>query len=302
MSVLLLEAGGPDSALAAARARRVHEAVPRPLRLELRHGAAAGAREPHGVLAARQDARRLVVAQRDDVGARLRRRLRRVGDDRGRRVVVEGARAVLPPRRAHRGRGARDARQRTARSRSSTSATPGRTPQAFLDAAREAGHPVTVANLPEGQGFSQTMVSQRRGARASTADAYLRPAKRRRNLRVVTGALVRRVTFAAASALGRAGRAARDRRVRRDRRHHPPRARATRGDPLGRRDQHAAAADAERHRTCRAPRRARHPARRRRARRSARTCRTTSSRASRREAHGGTLFTADERSVSSRGT
>jgi choline dehydrogenase len=39
------------------------------------------------------------------------------------------------------------------------------------------------------------MVSQRRGARASTADAYLRPARRRRNLRVVTGALVRRVTF-----------------------------------------------------------------------------------------------------------
>ncbi|MCH6230727.1 GMC family oxidoreductase N-terminal domain-containing protein [Microbacterium sp. CFH 31415] len=67
---------------------------------------------------------------------------------------------------------------------------------AFLDAAREAGHPVTPANLPEGQGFSQTMVSQRRGTRASTADAYLRPARRRRNLRVVTNALVRRVTFA----------------------------------------------------------------------------------------------------------
>ena len=48
---------------------------------------------------------------------------------------------------------------------------------AFLDAAREAGHAVTAANLPEGQGFSQTMVSQRRGARASTADAYLRPAR-----------------------------------------------------------------------------------------------------------------------------
>ncbi|KQZ85752.1 glucose-methanol-choline oxidoreductase [Microbacterium sp. Root166] len=67
---------------------------------------------------------------------------------------------------------------------------------AFLEAARELGHPVTAANLAEGQGFSQTMVSQRRGARASTADAYLRPARRRRNLRVVTGALVRRVTFA----------------------------------------------------------------------------------------------------------
>jgi choline dehydrogenase len=68
---------------------------------------------------------------------------------------------------------------------------------AFLDAAREAGHPVTPPNLPTGQGFSQTMVSEHRGARVSTADAYLRPAKRRRNLRVVTGALARRVTFEA---------------------------------------------------------------------------------------------------------
>lgn len=66
---------------------------------------------------------------------------------------------------------------------------------AFLDAVREAGHEVVPPNLPEGLGFSQTMVSQRRGSRASTADAYLRPAKRRRNLRVITGALVRRVTF-----------------------------------------------------------------------------------------------------------
>ncbi|WP_019180068.1 GMC family oxidoreductase [Microbacterium yannicii] len=67
---------------------------------------------------------------------------------------------------------------------------------AFLAAAAELRHPVTVANLPEGQGFSQTMVSQSRGARVSTADAYLRPARRRPNLRIVTGAHVRRVTFA----------------------------------------------------------------------------------------------------------
>ena len=52
----------------------------------------------------------------------------------------------------------------TDRSPSSISAIPGRTRAAFLDAAREAGHPVTPPNLPDGQGFSQTMVSQRRGA------------------------------------------------------------------------------------------------------------------------------------------
>ena len=78
---------------------------------------------------------------------------------------------------------------------------------AFLAAAREAGHPVTPANLPEGQGFSQTMVSEHRGARASTADAYLRPAKGRRNLRVMTGAHVRRITFTAAEEDGAEPRA-----------------------------------------------------------------------------------------------
>lgn len=67
--------------------------------------------------------------------------------------------------------------------------------RAFLDAAREAGYAVTPANLPAAQGFSQTMVTQRRGSRASTADAYLRPAGRRPNLRGVTDAHVRRVTF-----------------------------------------------------------------------------------------------------------
>ncbi|SDG42630.1 GMC family oxidoreductase [Microbacterium pygmaeum] len=79
---------------------------------------------------------------------------------------------------------------------------------AFLDAAREAGHPVTPANLASGQGFSQTMVSQHRGARASTADAYLRPAMRRPNLRVVTGAHVRRVTFDRSTGSGTDGAAA----------------------------------------------------------------------------------------------
>ncbi|TDN90843.1 GMC family oxidoreductase N-terminal domain-containing protein [Microbacterium sp. BK668] len=70
----------------------------------------------------------------------------------------------------------------------------------FLRAAAERGHPVTPPNLASGQGFAQTMVSQRRGARASTADAYLRPAAGRRSLRVVTRAHVRSVTFDRATA------------------------------------------------------------------------------------------------------
>lgn len=76
---------------------------------------------------------------------------------------------------------------------------PRRHTRAFLEAAREAGHDITPANLPERQGFSQTMVAQHRGSRVSTADAYLRPARGRRNLRIVTGAHVRRVTFTAES-------------------------------------------------------------------------------------------------------
>lgn len=75
---------------------------------------------------------------------------------------------------------------------------------AFLQAARELRHPVTPPNLPTRQGFSQTMVTQHHGARASTADAYLRPARGRRNLRVLTDALVRRVTFADDDATPRA--------------------------------------------------------------------------------------------------
>src|SRR5690606_1775167 len=63
---------------------------------------------------------------------------------------------------------------------------------AFLAAARGLGHEVTPANLPDRQGFSQTRVTQRSGARASTADAYLRPARRRPNLRIITDALVHR--------------------------------------------------------------------------------------------------------------
>ncbi|GAA3635821.1 GMC family oxidoreductase N-terminal domain-containing protein [Microbacterium awajiense] len=66
---------------------------------------------------------------------------------------------------------------------------------AFLAAARERGHEVTPPNRPDVQGFSQTAVTQLRGARSSTADAYLRPARHRANLKVVTSALVRRVTF-----------------------------------------------------------------------------------------------------------
>ncbi|GAA4487753.1 GMC family oxidoreductase N-terminal domain-containing protein [Rhodococcus olei] len=73
---------------------------------------------------------------------------------------------------------------------------------AFLDAAREQGFPIERANTAAPEGFSQTMVTQNRGARWSTADAYLRPARRRRNLTVLTEAHATRVLFEGSVAVG----------------------------------------------------------------------------------------------------
>src|SRR6478609_4025036 len=65
----------------------------------------------------------------------------------------------------------------------------------FLTAARQAGFAVERANRPDPDGFSQTMVTQRRGGRFSVADGYLRPVRRRPNLTVRTGVQVRGVRF-----------------------------------------------------------------------------------------------------------
>ncbi|HXR61087.1 MAG TPA: GMC family oxidoreductase N-terminal domain-containing protein, partial [Solirubrobacterales bacterium] len=61
----------------------------------------------------------------------------------------------------------------------------------FLAACAEAGIPrIEDYNGPEQDGAALAQVTQRNGKRWSTADAYLRPALRRANLEVVTGALV----------------------------------------------------------------------------------------------------------------
>ncbi|HSP53256.1 MAG TPA: GMC family oxidoreductase N-terminal domain-containing protein [Cryobacterium sp.] len=72
----------------------------------------------------------------------------------------------------------------------------------FLAGVAELGHPVEQPNSAQPEGFSQTMVTQRRGARVSAADAYLKPARRRRNLTVRTGAHVTRVLFRGKRAIG----------------------------------------------------------------------------------------------------
>jgi choline dehydrogenase len=80
--------------------------------------------------------------------------------------------------------------------------SPRRSSAAWLEAAKQCGYRAERPNLPEPQGFSQTMVTQRRGARWSSADAYLRPALRRRNLRLITKATATRVVFDGTRAVG----------------------------------------------------------------------------------------------------
>ncbi|GAC1395779.1 MAG: GMC family oxidoreductase N-terminal domain-containing protein [Mycobacterium sp.] len=63
---------------------------------------------------------------------------------------------------------------------------------AWLGAARECGH----------EGFAETRVTQRRGVRWSTADAYLKPALRRKNLTLHTEAAATRILFDRSRAMG----------------------------------------------------------------------------------------------------
>ena len=78
--------------------------------------------------------------------------------------------------------------------------------QAIIDAAQELGveYRPDVNNLPHGAGDSIGWCQQTRGGRrrASAAATYLRPAKKRPNLQIVTNALVRHVTFAGKRATG----------------------------------------------------------------------------------------------------
>jgi choline dehydrogenase len=74
---------------------------------------------------------------------------------------------------------------------------------AWLAAARQAGYPATADyNGHQQEGFGRMAMSVHRGRRWSTANAYLRPALRRPNLRVVTEARATRVLFAGRRAAG----------------------------------------------------------------------------------------------------
>jgi choline dehydrogenase-like flavoprotein len=73
---------------------------------------------------------------------------------------------------------------------------------AWLKAVEECGYRVEEPNQAEPEGFCETRVTQRRGARWSTADAYLRPALKRPNLTLLTEAAATKVLFDGHRAVG----------------------------------------------------------------------------------------------------
>jgi len=74
---------------------------------------------------------------------------------------------------------------------------------AFLAAGQQAGYPLNADfNGPQQEGVGFYQVTQRDGARCSTATGYLEPARRRPNLTIITGALVNRVVIEGGRATG----------------------------------------------------------------------------------------------------
>ncbi|MGC1694925.1 MAG: choline dehydrogenase [Pseudolabrys sp.] len=75
--------------------------------------------------------------------------------------------------------------------------------EAFIDAAQQAGFPRNDDfNGPSQEGAGYFQLTARNGRRCSTAVGYLRPARRRPNLKIVTGALATRVLFSSRRATG----------------------------------------------------------------------------------------------------
>jgi len=75
--------------------------------------------------------------------------------------------------------------------------------RAFIEAGQQAGYPETADyNGYQQEGFGAMHMTVRNGVRASTANAYLKPARGRANLTVVTGALTERVILEGKHAVG----------------------------------------------------------------------------------------------------
>ena len=192
--------------------------------------------------AARQGARRLLLDQRDGLHPRQPPRLRRMGRAR---LGLGRPLPLLPQGRGQRARRVRVARASAGRCRSPSSARESPITPAFVEAGVEAGLARNEDfNGAEQDGVGMYQVTQRDGMRASAAVSYLHPAMERPNLTVMPYMHVNRVLFEGTRAVGRRGEPARP---------GPGAARRARGDPLRRRLQLAAAADALRGRPGRTP-------------------------------------------------
>lgn len=80
--------------------------------------------------------------------------------------------------------------------------SPRRSTAAWLAAARECGFAQARPNSAAPEGVCETVVTQRKGVRWSAADAYIKPAMRRKNLSVLTTATATRVVIDGARARG----------------------------------------------------------------------------------------------------
>ena len=203
VKVLLLEAGPPDTAdfihIPAAFAANYRSGAD----WDLGTGLRAGPRRPPHLPAARQDARRLLVDQRDDLHPRQPGRLRRVdraGLGLGRRA------ALLPARRGQRARRLRAPRRRRAAARLGLAArAPGcRRPSSTRR--RRAGCPPARTSTAAARTASAGTSSPRAtAARGSTAVSYLHPVMDRPNLTVETHVHAHRVLFDGTRAVGVVG-------------------------------------------------------------------------------------------------
>lgn len=72
----------------------------------------------------------------------------------------------------------------------------------WLAAVQDCGYAPARPNSRSPEGFCEAVVTQRKGARCSSADAYLRPAMKRDNLRVLTGATATRIIVEQGRAVG----------------------------------------------------------------------------------------------------
>lgn len=75
--------------------------------------------------------------------------------------------------------------------------------RAWIEAGRQAGYPLTEdVNGYRQEGFGRMDMTVHRGRRWSAANAYLKPARRRSNLKLVTGALATRILLDGRKAVG----------------------------------------------------------------------------------------------------